>query len=154
MSNIDLLSAAKVKALKTPGNYLDGRGLYLQVRSETSKSWLLKYSIDKRAREMGLGSAFDFSLADAREKRDALRKQIKSGIDPLEQRALEKQEKRIEAAKAITFRDAAARFIAANRSGWKNAKHAAQWEATLKTYAYPVIGDLPVQSVDTALVMK
>src|SRR6266404_3223368 len=154
MSNIDLLSATKVKALKTPGNYLDGRGLYLQVRSETSKSWLLKYSIDKRAREMGLGSAFDFSLADAREKRDALRKQIKSGIDPLERRALEKQAKRIEAAKAITFRDAAARFIAANRSGWKNAKHAAQWEATLKTYAYPTIGALPVQSVDTALVMK
>jgi integrase len=154
MANIDLLSAAKVKAIKAPGNYLDGRGLYLQVRSETSKSWLLKYSMDKRAREMGLGSAFDFSLAEAREQRDALRKLIKRGIDPLEQRAAERQAKKLEAAKAITFRDAAARFIKDNRSGWKNAKHAAQWEATLKTYAYPVIGDLPVQSVDTALVMK
>src|SRR5258707_12112578 len=106
MAKVDLLSAAKVRTLKEPGDYLDGRGLYLQVRSETSKSWLLKYSIDKRAREMGLGSAFDFSLADAREKRDALRKLIKTGIDPLEQRALEKQAKRIEAAKAITFPDA------------------------------------------------
>jgi integrase len=154
MANIDLLSAAKVKAIKAPGDYLDGRGLYLQVRSETSKSWLLKYSMDKRAREMGLGSAFDFSLAEAREQRDTLRKLIKRGIDPLEQRAVEKQAKKLEAAKAITFRDAAARFIKDNRSGWKNAKHAAQWEATLKTYAYPVIGDLPVQSVDTALVMK
>jgi integrase len=153
MTIIDLLSAAKVKALKEPGDYLDGRGLYLQVRSQTSKSWLLKYSMDKRAREMGLGSALDFSLADAREKRDTLRKLIKSGIDPLERRAAERQAKKRESAKAITFRAAAARFIAANRSGWKNAKHAAQWEATLSTYAYPLIGDLPVQLVDTALVM-
>ena len=55
MTSIDLLSAAKVKSLKAPGDYLDGRGLYLQVRSETSKSWLLKYSLEKRTREMGLG---------------------------------------------------------------------------------------------------
>jgi integrase len=153
MSNIDLLSAAKVKAIKGPGDYLDGRGLYLQVRSESSKSWLLKYSMDKRAREMGLGSAFDFSLAEAREQRDTLRKLIKQGIDPLEQRKADKQAKMLERAKAITFRDACGRYIAANRSGWKNVKHAGQWEATLKTYAYPVIGDLPVQSIDTALVM-
>ena len=84
MAKIDLLSAAKVKSLKAPGDYLDGRGLYLQVRSESSKSWLLKFSMYKRAREMGLGSAFDFSLADAREMRDTLRKQIKLGIDPIE----------------------------------------------------------------------
>jgi integrase len=154
MSNIDLLTAAKVKSLKAPGDYLDGRGLYLQVRSETSKSWLLKYSMDKRAREMGLGSYFDFTLAEAREKRDALRKLIKAGVDPLQQRAADKQAKKLERAKQITFRDAAARFIAANRAGWKNAKHAAQWEATLKTYAYAVIGNLPVQSVDTAAVMR
>jgi integrase len=54
----------------------------------------------------------------------------------------------------VTFKDAAARYTAANRSGWKNLKHAAQWEATLKTYAYPAIGDLSVQTIDTALVMK
>jgi integrase len=154
MANIDLLSATKVKALKRPGDYLDGRGLYLQVRSETSKSWLLKYSIEKRAREMGLGSAFDFSLADAREERDAMRKLIKRGIDPLDLRKAERQAKKLEAAKAITFRAAAVRLIASKRKGWKNEKHAGQWSSTLETYAYPVIGDLPVQSVDTGLVMK
>jgi integrase len=154
MTSVDLLSAAKVKSLKAPGDYLDGRGLYLQVRSQTSKSWLLKYSMDKRAREMGLGSALDFSLADAREERDALRKLIKRGIDPLELRKAERHAKKLEAAKAITFRAAAARLIASKRKGWKNKKHAAQWTATLETYAYPVIGDLPVQAVDTWLVMK
>jgi integrase len=154
MANVDLLTAAKVKALKAPGDYLDGRGLYLQVRSETSKSWLLKYSLLKRAREMGLGSAFDFSLAEAREERDALRKLIKRGIDPIEQRKSEKQARKLEAAKAITFRDAGKRLIASKRKGWKNEKHASQWTSTLETYAYPVIGDLSVQSVDTGLIVK
>jgi integrase len=154
MAKVDLLSAAKVKSLKEPGDYLDGRGLYLQVRNETSKSWLLKFSLHKRAREMGLGSAFDFSLADARERRDELRKLIKQGIDPIEQRRADEAARALERAKAITFKEAAARYIAANRAGWKNIKHAAQWEATLKTYAYPVIGALSVQAIDTALVMK
>jgi integrase len=153
MAKIDLLSAAKVKNLKAPGDYLDGRGLYLQVRSESSKSWLLKFSMQKRAREMGLGSALDFSLADARETRDKYRKLIKVGVDPIEHRKAEEAARAVDRAKAITFKDACARFIAANRSGWKNIKHAAQWEATLKAYAYPLVGALPVQAIDTALVM-
>jgi integrase len=153
MAETDLLSAAKVKALKAPGDYLDGRGLYLQVRNPTSKSWLLKYSIEKRAREMGLGSAFDFTLAEARDMRDHFRKLAKQGIDPIEHRRADKAAKALDRAKALTFKEACARYIAANRSGWKNVKHAGQWEATLKTYAYPKIGALPVQALDTALVM-
>ena len=153
MAKIDLLSAAKVKNLKIPGDYLDGRGLYLQVRSESSKSWLLKYSMEKRAREMGLGPAADIPLATARELRDRYRALLKQGVDPLEHKQAEKEAKAVERAKAITFKDACARYIAANRSGWKNIKHAAQWEATLKAYAYPTIGKLPVQAIDTALVM-
>jgi integrase len=154
MAKIDMLSAAKIKAIKAPGDYLDGRGLYLQVRNETSKSWLLKYSIEKRAREMGLGSAFDFTLADAREERDSLRKLIKRGIDPLQLRKAERQAKKLEKAKEITFRAAAERFIASKSKEWKNAKHGAQWAATLETYAYPTIGDLPVQQIDTALILR
>ena len=153
MAKIDLLSAAKVKNLKIPGDYLDGRGLYLQVRSELSKSWLLKYSMEKRAREMGLGPAADIPLATARDIRDRHRALLKQGIDPLEHKQAEKSAKALERAKAITFKDACARYIAANRSGWRNVKHAAQWEATLKAYAYPTIGALPVQAIDTALVM-
>src|ERR1700730_15952125 len=120
MAKIDLLTAAKVKALKAPGDYLDGRGLYLQIRNETSKSWLLKFSLHKRAREMGLGSAFDFTLADARDMRDKYRKLIKTGIDPIEHRKAEEAARAADRAKAVTFKDAAARYIAANRAGWKN----------------------------------
>jgi integrase len=153
MAKIDLLTAAKVKSLKATGDYLDGRGLYLQVRNETSKSWLLKFSMQKRAREMGLGSAFDFDLADARDMRDKYRKLIKFGVDPIEHRKAEEAARAADQAKTVTFKQAATRYIKANRSGWKNIKHAAQWEATLETYAYPVIGALPVQAIDTALVM-
>jgi integrase len=153
MAKIDLLSAAKVKNLRVHGDYLDGRGLYLQVRSESSKSWLLKYSMEKRAREMGLGPAADIPLATARDLRDRHRALLKQGIDPLEHKQAEKSAKALERANAITFKDACARYIAANRSGWRNVKHAAQWEATLKAYAYPTIGALPVQAIDTALVM-
>src|SRR5882757_2549990 len=106
MANIDKLSAAKIKAIKTPGDFLDGRGLYLQVRSETSKSWLLKYSINKRAREMGLGSAFDFGLSDAREMRDKYRKLLGQGIDPIQHRTAEQASRAAADAKVTTFKQA------------------------------------------------
>ena len=154
MAKIDLLSATKVKSLKKPGDYLDGRGLYLQIRSESSKSWLLKFSMQKRAREMGLGSAFDITLAKARDLRDGYRSLLAQGLDPIEAKRAEGTARALERAKTITFKAAAERYIAANRAGWKNIKHAAQWEATLKTYAYPTIGALSVQAIDTALVMK
>jgi integrase len=164
MAKIDLLSAAKVKAIKTPGDYLDGRGLYLQVRSETSKSWLLKYSINKRAREMGLGSAFDFGLSDAREMRDKYRKLLGQDIDPIQHRTAEQASRAAADAKVTTFKQATERYIAANLAGWKNPKHADQWRMTLlgtdprgkpakNDYCKP-IRDLPIQSIDTTLVMK
>jgi len=164
MAKIDLLTAVKVKSLKVPGDYLDGRGLYLQVRNESSKSWLLKFSLQKRAREMGLGSAFDFSLADARNMRDKYRKLVKVGVDPIEHRKAEHAELAADRAKAVTFKQAAERYIAANLSGWKNIKHADQYRMTLlgigpkgkpaKNDYCKLIRDLPIAAIDTDLVMK
>jgi hypothetical protein len=54
----------------------------------------------------------------------------------------------------MTFAQCAQAYIAAHRAAWKNEKHAAQWPYTLKTFAYPVFGDLPVQAVDVGLVMQ
>jgi integrase len=154
MAKIDLLSAGKVRSLKTPGDFLDGRGLYLQIRSASSKSWLLKYSMDKRAREMGLGSAFDFSLAEAREERDRLRKLLKRGVDPLEARKAERAVRAAEDAKRLTFEEAARRFLDGHAAKWSNTKHRAQFLSTMAAYVFPVIGRLPVAMVDTALVLK
>jgi integrase len=148
------LSDAIVAQLQEPGDYLDGVGLALQVRSATSKSWLLKYQIANRAREMGLGSWKKIPLQMARELRKDHQQLIAQGIDPLELKTAKKQADKVEAAKQITFRLAAERLIASKRRGWKNKKHTKQWSATLETFAYPVIGDLPVQAVTTGMVMR
>lgn len=164
MAKIGLLTAAKVKTLKTTGDHFDGRGLYLQVRGENSKSWLLKFAIRKKAREMGLGSFPDIKLEKARELRDRYRELLAQGVDPIEYRKAEASARAAAEAKAITFKQAAERYIAANRSGWKNVKHVDQWTMTLlgvdprgkpakNDYCKP-IRDLLVQDVDTALVMK
>ena len=95
-----------------------------------------------------------FACAEAREKAIACRKLLLAGIDPLEARAAELAKAAAEALRAITFGECAERYIAAHRAGWKNSKHAAQWESTIATYAKPIIGALTVQAVDTAAVMK
>jgi integrase len=110
--------------------------------------------LDGRAREMGLGPRALYSLAEARAAAQEARKLRHQGIDPIEARRAAKVQKRLDAAKAMTFQECAHAYIAAHRAGWRNGKHAAQWEATLATYAGPVIGAFPVAAVDTALVMK
>jgi integrase len=134
--------------------YPDGGGLYLRVTPEGTKQWVLRYMLNRRARWMGLGPVALYSLQDARSKTQGARKQRYEGIDPIEARRAERAGKRLEEAKAVTFKQCAEEYIAAHRAGWRNGKHAAQWSATLSTYAYRVIGALPVQAVDTALVLK
>jgi hypothetical protein len=107
-----------------------------------------------RAREMGLGSFADFTLAEARERARQARKLAKDRIDPIDTRRAEHQKVKLAAAKAMSFRDCAEAYIAANRAGWKNPKHAAQWPTTLEAYAYPILGSLPVAAIDTGLVTK
>ena len=150
----DKLSTLKIKALKAPGDYLDGRGLFLQIRSESSRSWLLKYSLNKRAREMGLGPVADIPLATARELRDRYRALLKQGIDPIEHRRAERAALAVDRAKSLTFKQAAERYIQSNRAGWGNLVHAGQWETTLAAYVYPKIGALPIQEITTALILR
>jgi integrase len=148
------LTAKKVETTRMPARLADGLGLYLIVEGEFSKNWVFEYQLNGKRRYMGLGSALDVSLADAREKRDAYRKMKAAGVDPLDQKRAARAADDLTAAKAVTFKDAATRYIAANRAGWQNAGHALQWESTLETYAFPTIGHLSVQSVDTALVLQ
>jgi integrase len=148
------LSALAVKQAQKPGLYGDGRGLYLRVGDGAAKSWVLRYMVAGRAREMGLGSVADFSLKEARERARRYRQQIWDDIDPIDTRRQERAARRTAAAKSMTFRQAAEAYIKAKSTDWGNARHAKQWPSTLKTYVYPVMGDLPVASIDTALVMK
>jgi integrase len=137
-----------------PGLYGDGGGLYLQVSRFETKAWVFRYMMAGRARKMGLGDFELVSLKEARKKRDAAYAQVVDGIDPIEDRGARKAAHAAEKAKAVTFKECAEGYIAAHESSWKSEKHAGQWAATLETYAYPVIGILPVQMIETAHVMK
>ena len=151
---IGRLTALKVTRIANqPGLHADGGGLYLQVTAGGA-SWLYRYMLRGRAREMGLGPLSVYGLQEARTKAHEARKLRHEGVDPIEARLAVRAEAKLEAAKSIAFRQCAEAYIKAHRAGWRSAKHAAQWEATLDTYAHPVIGSLPVQSIDTTLVMN
>jgi integrase len=143
------LSARKVETTKEAGLYGDGGGLYLQVTAKGAKSWIYRFKLDGRRRDMGLGSFDTVSLADARDKALEARKLVGLGSDPI----IAKAQPIIEA-RATTFDQAAAAYIDSHKAGWRNEKHVEQWRATLKTYAGPVFGHLPVAEIDTGLVMK
>lgn len=148
------LTARKVETAKTPGLYADGGGLYLQVNALGAKSWIFRYSLAGRRRDMGLGSAATIGLAEAREKALQQRKLVAEGNDPIEAKRASKAALAASTAKAVTFKECAITYIASMKPGWKNAKHAAQWVSTLETYAYPVLGAVAVDAVDTHLVLK
>jgi integrase len=147
------LTALKVERAKRPGMYADGGGLYLQV-TQGGASWIYRYMLGGRAREMGLGPLALFGLSDARARALDARRLRHEGIDPIEARKAARMQARLDSARAMTFEQCAEAYIEAHRAGWRNAKHAAQWQATLTTYAEPIIGRLPVQAIDTALVLK
>ena len=157
MTTWNKLTAVKIKKLKERGSYHDGGGLYLYVSKGGAKHWVYRFMLNKRRREMGLGSLDDFSIAEAREQRDTQRKLTKQGIDPIEHRKAQRAAQLLEDAKAererITFQQCAEACIKAKTPEWKNAKHAQQWTNTLTTYAFPIIGQLPVASVDQAAVL-
>jgi integrase len=149
-----MLTSKKVERTKTPGRYFDAHGLYLQVRNAVNKSWLLRYERDGKERWHGLGPVHAFNLKEARLRARKVRQLLADGVDPIDNRRAERAARALEAAKAMTFKQCAEAYIAANEGAWKNAKHAAQWASTLKTYVYPHIGHLAVADVDTGLVLK
>jgi integrase len=150
------LSALRVAKLKEPGYYGDGNrsGLYLQVSPAGTKSWVFRFKLNGRAREMGLGPLGTLTLAKARESATECRRQVLEGIDPIEARKARRNQGRLDAAKAMTFDQCAEKYIESHRDDWSNPKHAAQWESTLNTYASPFFGSLLVKDIDTGLVMK
>ena len=148
------LTALKVmRSTGKPGMYADGGGLYLQV-TPGGASWIYRYMLSGRAREMGLGPLALYGLQDARAKALDARRLRHEGVDPIEAKRAARARAKLDAAKAITFKECAEAYIKAHRPSWRNDKHTKQWEATLATYAGPIIGALPVQAIDTSLVHK
>jgi Arm DNA-binding domain len=151
---IGKLTALDVSRAKRPGYCGDGGGLYLLVGPSGAKSWVFRFRKAGKLREMGLGPLHAIGLAEARQKAHAARRERLDGFDPIEVRKADKQRAELDAAKAMTFKDCAERYVASHKAGWKHPKHAAQWPSTLEAYVYQVFGSLPVQDVDVGLVMK
>jgi integrase len=151
-----LKSARGVETVTDVGYHRCDPGLYLQVASGGTKSWLFRYKspVTAKQREMGLGALSLVSLAVARDMTLECRRQVLSGLDPLEEREKVKRARQLEQARSITFQEAAEQCIASKKPEWKNAKHAQQWANSLTTYAYPVFGNLSVSDLDTDLVLK
>ena len=151
---LNRLTAIEVKGIDQKGMHHDGGGLYLQVSAAGTKSWIYRFTLDGRAREMGLGPLNAISLAEARKRAAECRRMRHDGIDPIEARGAQRDQKRLEGARSMTFDVCAEAYIEAHKASWKNGKHAEQWRGSLRNYASPVFGSSPVQAIDLALVMK
>ena len=147
------LNARAVSRLAKPGLHGDGSGLYLQIAGAGARSWIFRYSLHGRERYFGLGSATAISLKRARELAAEARALRSQGIDPIEARKQERAKARLAAARSLTFRECAERFLAAHDASWRNPKHRQQWRSTLAS-TYPLLGSLPVADIDTTLVLR
>lgn len=155
----NLLNDAAVKSrAKAPGYYLDGHGLYLQVSEGGSRSWVLRYTLNKARREMGLGSVSEFGLAEARERAREARRLVADGVDPISARRQAKVERaqamKRHALEGKTFEQCAREYISAHEHDWKNAKHSAQWLNTLATYVFPKFGDMRMADIQKAEILR
>lgn len=143
---VNRLTARSVQTIDKMGRNADGNGLYLSVSANGGRRWVFLYRLPGRVYEngksklfeMGLGSASSVSLKEAREAAEVARKQLREGLDPLQQRGKSSTK---------TFSQCSAEYIASQESGWRNPKHREQWKNTLATYADPKIGKLPVDAI-------
>lgn len=143
-----------------PGRHADGGGLYLRVQSGGGRSWLFRHISDGKARDVGLGPAAGagaITLAEARALARELGAQAAKGelIEGKQAKARTAAAQVKAAALASrTFRDIAEAFIDRKEGGWRNEKHRQQWRNTLATYAYPILGNMPVSAIETSHVLE
>jgi integrase-like protein/Arm domain-containing DNA-binding protein len=150
------LTALQVRAAK-PGDKLgDGGGLRLDVDRSGNKAWVFRFTSPTTGKErfMGLGPLRDVSLAQARDAAAEARALIRERKDPIEHRKEQRTAAKVEASKAITFKGYAEQFISGREAAWKNPRHRQAWRNSLRDYAYPHIGQLPVADVDTAAILQ
>ena len=146
------LTNLAVRRQTKPGRYADGGNLYLLVKPSGTRTWTFRYKMaGSSGREMSLGSEADVTLAEARDLARNARRELDTGRDPIEAR---EQARREAAGSGMTFRDVATLYVASHEDAWRNAKHRAQWTSTLKTYAAPTLGKMPVGKVTVGHVMR
>jgi integrase len=148
------LTALAVARAKERGTLGDGGGLYLQVARGGTKSWILRYKRDGKTRHLGLGPLSVVSLREARQRAVDARRLLLDGHDPIERKSALRSAEKLKALGTLSFDQCAAEYIKAHRAEWRSSKHANDWVFSLKTYASPVLGALPVRAITTPLVMR
>ena len=148
------LTALHVARAKKRGMYGDGLGLYLQVGLGGARSWIYRFSLNGSEHYLGLGSVNAIPLKRARELAAEARQLRAEGIDPIKRRRDDRLAERIANAKTTTFAQCSAQYLAAHETEWRNPKHRQQWRNTLAAYVMPTLGLMPVQAIDTDLVLK
>lgn len=150
------LGALAVSQINRRGiNFVGGvTGLGLNVTQTGSRSWILRYRVAGVRKDMGLGGYPDVTLAQAKELARTARIKLAQGIDPIAERREEWRKLIAEVAAAVTFKEAARRYIDSQESTWQNDKHVQQWRNTIETYAAPKIGQLPVKDITLADVLS
>jgi integrase len=143
---IEKLTPMAVSKAKAPGYIGDGAGLWLRVSPSLSKSWIFRYTKDRKAKVLSLGSCITVGLKEAREKAKQARLLLQEGTDPVDTRKEKVKAVRKAKTKAKTFSECVDLFL--GRKTFNNVKHGKQWRSTLKEYAYPRIGDLLVSEID------
>ena len=138
------LTALNVKRAG-PGRHGDGGGLYLVVSNAGTRKWVLRYQLNGKRRDVGLGSASSVSLSDARDAAEDVRRAVRRGEDPVAERRRAKET-------MPTFKEASVMVHTEHRPSWKNAKHARQWLTTMEEYVFPRLGDIPIDQIDGPMV--
>ena len=146
---LNRLSVAAIKYLETPGWHGDGGGLYLEIDANGRKRWAMRLTVNGKRRDFGLGPLHKVSLAEAREMAAIYRAKAYRGIDPVADK-----KKRFAMPGVPTFKEAAEQVHRQRAQGWSNGKHVDQWINTLRDYAFPIIGDMPVSDIATPDILK
>jgi integrase len=143
------LGALAVSNIRRRGiNFVGGvTGLAVNVSGCGSRSWVLRYTVNGRRRDKGLGGYPDVTLAQAKELARAARAQLRQGIDPVDVGRAARSNMISTQAITLNFGQAATKYIDTHEDTWRNAKHVQQWRSTIETYANPVIGQMLVQDV-------
>lgn len=150
------LTALQVKNAKAGDKLSDGGGLRLDVDRNGNRAWVFRFTSPTTGKErfMGLGSASEVTLVQARDAAATARALIRERQDPIEHRRQARTAAKVEESRAITFEAYAEQFISGREVAWKNPRHRQAWRNSMRDYAYPVIGQLPIADVNTAAVLQ
>lgn len=148
------LTALQVRRLDSPGLHPDGGGLYLQITGQAGRSWIYRYWVSGREKQMGLGPLHSVTLAEARDLAREARRLRRQGADPLQLKRAAEAAVVLDEARQISFSDAVDGYITANKAAWRNDKHVKQWKSSLSTYVEPKMGALAVADVGTDQILQ